>query len=101
MADLMFGSICVSEIPKNLFKKVACKDGKERVYLNLKIVKRKKVGDFGHTHFISVEPMDEKERVDGQNYIVGDLKEYVPKNEAPSPEEIAAAEAAEADDLPF
>lgn len=97
----MYGSLCVSEIPKELFKKVPCKDGKERIFLNLKICKRKEVGQYGHTHFISVEPIDKAERKDGVSYIVGDLKEYIPKNEGPSPEEIAQAESAGADDLPF
>ena len=101
MADLMFGSICVSQVPKDLFKKVKCKDGQERIFLNIKIVKRKEVGQYGHTHFVSCEPMEKEQRVEGINYIIGDMKEYVPKNEAPSPEEIAAAESAAADDLPF
>jgi len=100
MADLLYGSLCVSEIPKRLFKKVPCKDGKERIFLNLKIVKRKEVGQFGHTHFISCEPKQE-ERVEGESYICGDLKEYIPKNEGPSPEEIAQAESADDNELPF
>lgn len=101
MADMMYGSLCVSEIPKELFKKVACKDGKERIFLNLKICKRKEVGQYGHTHFISVEPVDKAERKEGINYICGDLKEYVPKNEGPSPEDIDAAPPADDDSLPF
>lgn len=30
----LFGSICLSEIPREQMKKVMCKDGKERIYLN-------------------------------------------------------------------
>lgn len=101
MADMMYGSICVSQIPKELFKKVQTKNSGEQIFLNVKIVKRKEVGQYGHTHFLSVEPIDKNERVEGVNYIVGDLKEYVPKDEAPSPEDIAAAPAATDDDLPF
>ncbi len=97
----MYGSICVSQIPKELFKKVMCKDGQERVFLNLKVVRRKETSQFGHTHFVSVEPVDKNERVEGTNYIVGDLKEYVPQSAAPSQEDIAAAPAAGANDLPF
>lgn len=98
---MMYGSMCVSDIPKELFKKVKCKDGQERIYLNLKIVKRKKVGQYGHSHFISVEPIEKEECKEGVNYLVGDLKEYIPKDEGPSPEEIAQAESAGDNDLPF
>ena len=98
-AELIYGSLCLSAVPKELFKKVTCKDGQERVFLNVKIVKRKEKSQFGHTHFISCEPKEG--RVDGVNYICGDLTEYVPKDAAPSPEDVAAAPEADADSLPF
>lgn len=98
---MIYGSLCVSDVPKELFKKVVCKDGREKIFLNLKICKRKEVSQYGHTHFISVEPIDKAERKEGVNYIVGDLKEYVPKNGSPSPEDIAQAKSAKDDDLPF
>ena len=98
---MIYGSICLSAVPKELFKKVMCKDGQERIYLNLKVIPRKEVGQYGHTHFISVEPIDKAERKEGINYIVGDLKEYIPKDDAPSAEDIAAAPKASDDDLPF
>jgi len=101
MADMMYGSICVSQVPKELFKKVMCKDGVERIFLNVKIVRRKEVGQFGHTHFVSCEPVDQNERKEGVNYIIGDMKEYIPQNNTPSQEEIAAAPEAAEDDLPF
>ncbi len=100
-SEMIYGSICLSMVPKELFKKVKCKDGVERVFLNMKIVKRKEVGQYGHTHFASCEPIDKNERKDGTNYIFGDFKEYVAKNEGPTPEDIAAAPAVDDDGLPF
>lgn len=101
MADMIYGSICLSAVPKELFKKVMCKDGVERVFLNMKIVKRKEVGKFGHTHFASCEPKDGK--VKGVNYVFGDFKEWnqAPVAETPATEDIDAAQPADDDDLPF
>ena len=101
MAEFIYGSICLSDVPKELFKKVKCQDGKERVYLNIAIKKRKEVGKYGHTHFITCEPKDKDERKDGVNYICGDLTEYVAKGNTPSAEDVNSAPAAGANDLPF
>ena len=99
--EMTYGSLCVSDVPKELFKKVKCKDGKERVYLNIKICRRKEASQFGHTHFVSCEPANKDERKEGVNYICGDMKEYVPQSATPSQEEIAAAQPANDNDLPF
>ena len=99
MADLLYGSICLSTVPKELFKKVMCKDGQERVFLNIKVVKRKEKGQYGDTHFVSCEPRKE-ERVEGQSYIIGDLKEYIPQTQSPTPEQVSAAPASDLG-LPF
>ena len=32
---ILTGSICLSDIPREQMKKVVCKDGKERIYLNV------------------------------------------------------------------
>lgn len=98
MANFLYGSICLSNVPKELFKKVMCKDGVERVYLNIKVVERNQKSQYGDTHFVSCEPRKE-ERKDGVNYIFGDLKTYNGDNAKPSPEQINNADAA--DDLPF
>jgi hypothetical protein len=37
-------------------KKVVCKDGKERIYLNVAVIERKEPSQFGHTHFITCAP---------------------------------------------
>lgn len=100
MADLIYGSICLSAVPKELFKKVKCKDGQERVYLNIKVVKRKEVSQYGDTHFVSCSPKKEEQK-EGTNYIIGDMKEYVPQAAAPSPEDVNNAQSANDDDLPF
>ena len=88
-------------IPREQMKKIKCKDGIERIYVNVAVIERKEKSEFGHTHFITCSPKKE-ERKEGVNYICGDLKEYVPQNVMPAPEEIAAAPAVSAeDDLPF
>lgn len=46
MSDFMYGSICVSDVPKELFKKAD--NGK--VYLNIMIGRRREVSEYGDTH---------------------------------------------------
>lgn len=92
---ILYGSICVSDIPKELFKKAD--NGK--IYLNIAVLERKEKSQFGHTHVISCAPKKE-ERKEELNYFCGDLKTY----EQPQPvttEQIAAAPPAVAEDLPF
>lgn len=100
---ILTGSICLSDIPKEEIKKIMCKDGKERMYLNVAVISRKEKSQFGHTHFITCSPKKE-ERKDGISYIIGDLKEYIQQQNSPTPEQIAqapAATASEINDLPF
>lgn len=100
---LLIGSICLSNIPRSEMKKIICKDGKERIFLNVAVVERKEKSQFGDTHFITCAPKKE-ERQDGVNYIFGDLKVWNPEPQMPTAEEIAAAppfEPAADDDLPF
>ena len=74
MADnntFLTGSICLTDIPVSQMKKVMCKDGKERVFLNVAIFAKKQPQTFGdrtYTHFISCAPKKE-ERIEGENYI--------------------------------
>jgi len=96
----MYGSICLSDIPRQMMKKVMCKDGKERIYLNVKIVERKQPSAFGHTHFITCEPKKE-ERVEGVNYIFGDLKTFG-EQARPSVEDVNnAPQVKDDEDLPY
>ena len=105
MAQLLIGSICLSKIPRSEMKKIMCKDGVERVFLNVAVVERKEKSQFGDTHFISCAPKKD-ERKDGVNYVIGDLKVWNPEPQMPTTEEIAAAPAyvpdpASDDALPF
>lgn len=97
---ILSGSICLSDIPREQMKKIKCKDGVERIYVNVAVIERKEKSQFGHTHFITCSPKKE-ERVEGRNYICGDLKEFVPQNTSPSPEDINNAPSVSDDDLPF
>ena len=116
---VLTGSICLTDIPKELIKVVETKQfdpstGKPIIkkYLNLAVMELSEPSNFGDTHFISCAPKKE-ERIEGRNYIIGNFKKWIPKIERPSqedinaartmtPEEIAAAEAAgEGSDLPF
>lgn len=66
---ILTGSICLSDIPREQMKKVVCKDGKERIYLNVAVIERKEPSQFGHTHFITCAPKQE-ERKEGTQYIL-------------------------------
>lgn len=103
---MLRGSICLSDIPKELIKKVKCKDGKERCFLNFAIFKRKEPATFGditYTHFMSCAPKKE-ERKEDVRYIIADLSETVDSNKYPSSTEVEAAPSVSQDDdldLPF
>ena len=98
---MLYGSLCLSQIPRELIKKVMCKDGKERCFLNISIIERKEKSQFGDTHFVSCAPKKE-ERKENINYIFGDLKTYEPTPNTPTQEQINSAPSVTADDnLPF
>ena len=93
----LYGSICITDIPKELFRKAD--NGK--VYLNLRIYERKEIGKFGHTHVASCAPRKDEQK-EGVNYFCGDFKVSEPQQYAPpTPEQVAAMPPAEPDDLPF
>lgn len=100
----LFGSICLSEIPREQMKKVMCKDGKERVFVNIFVGERKTPQSFGSrifTHFVSCAPKKE-ERIEGRNYFIGDLETFNPQPMQPTAEMIEAAPGlGPEDDLPF
>lgn len=101
---MLLGSICLSDIPREVMKKVTCKDGKERIFLNIAVIERKEPATFGdrtYTHFVSCAPKKE-ERKDGVSYFIGDLSEYKPQPSTPTAEQIdSAPSVSEEDDLPF
>lgn len=100
----LYGSICLSDIPRSQMKKVKTKDGKEKIYLNIFIGERKEPVTFNdrtYTHFVSCSPKKE-ERVEGENYFIGDLQTYNPQPSAPTAEQInEAPPVSEEDPLPF
>lgn len=100
----LYGSICLSDIPREQMKKVMCKDGKEKIFLNIFIGEKKTPQTFDgktFTHSVSCAPKKE-ERKEGVNYFIGDLITYNPLPTTPSTAEIdAAPSVGEYDDLPF
>lgn len=107
--SILTGSICLSDIPRDRIKKIICKDGKERCYLNVSVIARRTPNTFGnrtYTHYLSCAPKKE-DRKEGVNYIIGDLEtrvfDSVPSS-APS-SVISQAPPVEStqkdDDLPF
>lgn len=100
MSDL-YGSICLSDIPKSQMRKAATKSG-DKIFLDIYIGKKKEPKTFGkrtYTHYVSCAPPKDK-RVDGENYFIGDLTEREPKAEASSPA-TEKTNTITKDDLPF
>lgn len=65
----LFGSICLSDIDKNLIRKGS--NGKS--YLTIEIGERQQPGRYGETHWIK-QYCKSTERREGVNYFIGDLK---------------------------
>ncbi len=40
---ILSGSICLSDIPREQMKKIKCKDGVERIYVNVAVIERKEI----------------------------------------------------------
>ena len=101
---MLIGSICLSDIPREVMKKVMCKDGSQKIFVNIAVMERKEPATFGdrtYTHFISCFPKKE-ERKEGVNYFIGDLQTYNKQPSTPTAEQIEAAPAvSEDEDLPF
>ncbi|MCQ2348931.1 MAG: hypothetical protein MJZ98_00455 [Paludibacteraceae bacterium] len=95
----IFLDICLSDIPKELIKKV---ESNGKCYLYAKLVERKEMDKYGNTHFISCEPRKE-ERKENVNYYIGSGKLYVPKDVQVqvSHNDIENAPVAEEGDFPF
>lgn len=92
MSIFLTGSICLSKIPRSEMRKVVCKDGVERIFVNVAVFPRKEKSNYGDTHFITCAPPKDKQK-EGVNYIFGDLKstEFSAKGQ----------QVTENDDLPF
>ena len=100
----LYGSICLSDIPRSQMKKVKTKDGKEKIYLNIFVGERKEPATFGdrtYTHFVSCSPK-QAERIEGESYFIGDLQTYNPAPSTPTSEQINnAPSVSPEEDLPF
>lgn len=101
---MLIGSICLSDIPREVMKKVMCKGGTQKIFVNIAVMERKEPVTFGdrtYTHFVSCAPKKE-ERKEGVNYYIADLQNYNPQPSIPTAEQINKAPAvSEEDDLPF
>lgn len=104
MAMKFVGSLCLSDIPKSEIKVIKCKDGKERAFLSISVHENKEAsysaeGKLISDHFISCAPKKE-ERVEGTQYIFGNLRTWtqVEQPAQPSAEEIAEAPSIESID---
>lgn len=65
----LIGSICLTDIPKDLIR--VGSDGKK--YLTVYIGQRRQTSQYGHTHFIKAYVPKER-REDGVDYFIGDAK---------------------------
>lgn len=105
MANNYFkGSICLTDIPKELIKSYQCKDGNIRKYLDIAVMPRREPkviqtenGEMRKTHYITCAPPKDKQ-VDGQNYFLGEMEERTFGN--PS-QPVSAVPQSNHDDLPF
>lgn len=107
MANL-FGSICLSDIPKELI--TTAKNGKK--YLNIEVKLMRQPSQYGYTHTVKAS-VKKNERKEGVNYYIGNLKvsKYGNDGEAqegtpmgmvtPVPDDSEFVEPNDANDLPF
>ncbi len=66
----LFGSICLSDIPKELIR-TSEKNGKK--YLTIEVRERREPGKYGDTHYVKAY-CKKDERKENVNYFIGDLK---------------------------
>lgn len=91
------GSICLSDIPKDVIKK---SESNGKLYLSFAILERKTVGKGGETCFISCSPKKELQR-EGVNYIIGDIKPFVQQIDRPAVDDVVNMEPTPVDNLPW
>lgn len=65
----LFGSICLSDIPKELI--TTAKNGKK--YINIEVKLMRQPSQYGHTHTVKAS-VKKNERKEGVNYYIGNLK---------------------------
>lgn len=96
----LYGSICLSDIPKELITTAA--NGKK--YLNVTIDKRREPSKYGMTHYMKAYCKKEQ-RQEGVNYFIGVFKQSQAAQQQPAQFQEQAAPVQQAqekkDDLPF
>lgn len=65
----LYGSICLSDIPKELI--TTAKNGKK--YINIEVKLMRQPSQYGHTHTVKAS-VKKDERKEGVNYYIGNLK---------------------------
>ena len=84
MAVNLYGSICLSDIPKELI--TTAQNGKK--YLNIEVNEMSKPSQYGATHAVKAS-VKKAERKEGVNYYIGNLKPSKfdnGGNDAPAPQ---------------
>lgn len=114
MENFLYGSICLSDIPRSQMRRVVTRDGREKVYLNIQVAPRREPRSYSgrvYTHYVSCAPRRE-ERKEGESYFIGDLQEWRGQGpSSPSPSSVhgggssgpgaSASSAGMSEDLPF
>lgn len=96
MEENLYGSLCLTDIPKELI--TVGKNGKK--YLNVVVNRRREASKFGMTHYVKAYCKKEQQR-EGVNYYIGELKpsDYQSNNAVHVSPSTPASN--EKDDLPF
>lgn len=99
MEENLYGSLCLSDIPKELI--TVGKNGKK--YLNIVVNKRREVSQFGMTHIMSRLIVKKEQQREGVNYYIGELKPSSYQNNNAAGQATSSAPGGEnkEDDLPF
>ena len=102
MAKIIYGSINLSKANKaGMIKKVTRRDGTTALFLQIAVIEKKEPKTFTdkvtgmtrtYTHFVSCAPKPQ-DKVEGVDYLIGDMQTREPQPvDAPTEEEVAAAE---------
>lgn len=97
---MLYGSICLTDIPKELIK--VGRNGKK--YLSISVWERRTQSQYGHTHYIKADCKKEEQR-EGVNYFIGDLKTSTPRQDPEPTRDVSEVfppkQEEVSDDLPF